>query len=245
MPQDKVNFLLRFFLIGILVLFLGWAMIEGALGYLFAHYLDVLHLTGQHLHMVGIALLLAMLIALPLGILVTRPRFKKLEWLVVNFANIGQTIPTLAILALAMSYLGLGFYTAVFALWFSSLLPILRNTISGIRHLDPAMIDAAKGMGMTPGQILINIELPNASQPIIAGIRTSLVLNIGAGALAFLVGGGGLGNLIFTGIALYDNQIMLAGAIPVTLLAILLDYGFGIIEKIIVPKGLQRSNPAS
>ena len=158
----------------------------------------------------------------------------------VNFANVGQTVPSLAVLALAMSYLGLGYQTAVFALWFHSLLPILRNTVAGIESVSPDIIDAGKGMGMKPMQVLWKLELPNASYAIIAGIRTATVINVGSAALAFLIGGGGLGDFIFTGISLYDTGIMLAGAVPVTALALLIDWLLGLLEKWIVPKGVQR-----
>src|SRR5699024_4691497 len=152
---------------------------------------------------------LAILTSLPLGILITRPWFRKSEWLIVNIANLGQTIPSLAVLALAMSFLGIGMPTAIVALYVYSLLPVLQNTIAGLDSVQPEMKDAAKGMGMTPLQILFRVELPNASSSILAGIRTAVVLNIGTAALAYLIGGGGLGVWIFTGIQLYDNQTLI------------------------------------
>ncbi|MEH7504422.1 ABC transporter permease [Neobacillus drentensis] len=206
---------------------------------------DLLYLTGQHLKMVGISAALAIATAVPLGILITRPKFKKYDWIVMNFANIGQTVPSLAILALVMSYFGLGWQTAIFALWFNSLLPILRNTVAGIENVNPLIIDAGKGMGMTSKQIFFKLEVPNAMYAIMAGIRTSVVINVGTAALAFLIGGGGLGDLIFTGISLYDTGIMLSGAVPVILLAILLDFLLGRFEKVIIPRGLQRTLEAA
>lgn len=232
--------LIRTGLILVMVAFLAWAYVAGSFQYMLEHPDELLHLIIQHLQLVGLSTLLAVAIALPLGVLVTRPRFRRLEWIVVNFANVGQTVPSLAVLALAMSYLGLGYQTAVFALWFHSLLPILRNTVAGIESVSPDIIDAGKGMGMKPMQVLWKLELPNASYAIIAGIRTATVINVGSAALAFLIGGGGLGDFIFTGISLYDTGIMLAGAVPVTALALLIDWLLGLLEKWIVPKGVQR-----
>lgn len=238
--KRKSEHLIRTGLILVMVAFLAWAYVAGSFQYMLEHPDELLHLIIQHLQLVGLSTLLAMAIALPLGVLVTRPRFRRLEWIVVNFANVGQTVPSLAVLALAMSYLGLGYQTAVFALWFHSLLPILRNTVAGIESVSPDIIDAGKGMGMKPMQVLWKLELPNASYAIIAGIRTATVINVGSAALAFLIGGGGLGDFIFTGISLYDTGIMLAGAVPVTALALLIDWLLGLLEKWIVPKGVQR-----
>lgn len=238
----------RFVMAGLYVILLAvicWAYFAGTFQFISDHPDDLLFLTGQHLKLVGISSALAIVVALPLGIFVTRPRFRKFEWIVTNFANIGQTVPSLAILALVMSYLGLGWKTAVFALWFNSLLPILRNTVAGIENVDPLIIDAGKGMGMTARQIFFKLELPNASYTIIAGIRTAVVINVGTAALAFLIGGGGLGDLIFTGISLFDTGIMLSGAVPVIVLAILIDYLLGLIEKLLVPRGLKRTLEAT
>ncbi|HEX7064148.1 MAG TPA: ABC transporter permease, partial [Bacillales bacterium] len=153
----------------------------------------------------------------------------------------GQTIPNLAVLSLMMGILGLGFKTAAFALFIYSLLPIFRNTVAGIDSVDHHLIDAAKGMGMKPHQILFRIELPNALYSIMAGVRTAVVLNIGAAALAFMIGAGGLGAWIFTGITTFDNGLLLSGAVPVTLLALLVDYLLRLLESFVVPKGTKRS----
>ena len=218
-----------------------WAYNTGAFDFILEYPGDFRVLVVQHLKLIGLSGLLAIVVAVPLGILVTRPGFKKLQWIVVNFANIGQTIPSLAILALAMSYMGIGFQTAVFALWVNSLLPIIRNTIVGIEGVDPAVLDAGRGMGMSQRQILFKLELPNSLYAIMAGIRTSMVINVGTATLGFLIGGGGLGDLIFTGISLNDMGIMLSGAIPVIFLALIVDFLIGGVEKIVVPKGLQRN----
>jgi osmoprotectant transport system permease protein len=229
----------------IVLALLCWAYFTGAFQFIIDNPGDLLYLTGQHLKLVGISAALAIATAVPLGILITRPKFKKYDWAVMNFANIGQTVPSLAILALVMSYFGLGWQTAIFALWFNSLLPILRNTVAGIENVNPLIIDAGKGMGMTSKQVFFKLEVPNAMYAIMAGIRTSVVINVGTAALAFLIGGGGLGDLIFTGISLYDTGIMLSGAIPVIMLAILLDFLLGRFEKVIIPRGLQRTLEAA
>jgi len=201
-------------------------------------------LLRQHIVLVLVSSVLAILIAVPAGILITRPKFKKAEWAVSNIANLGQTIPSLAVLALMISVLGIGFQTAVFALFIYSILPIFRNTVAGLDSIDKNMIDAAKGMGMKPHQILFRIELPNSAYSILAGIRTAVVLNIGTAALAYVVGAGGLGVWIFTGINLFDNGFLISGAIPVTLLAILADYILRKIEYVVVPKGSRRIEKA-
>lgn len=245
MTGKKTEQIVKISLYFIVLAILSWAYFTGAFQFIMDNPGDLLYLTGQHLKLVGISAALAIATAVPLGILITRPKFKKYDWIVMNFANIGQTVPSLAILALVMSYFGLGWQTAIFALWFNSLLPILRNTVVGIENVNPLIIDAGKGMGMTSKQIFFKLEVPNAMYAIMAGIRTSVVINVGTAALAFLIGGGGLGDLIFTGISLYDTGIMLSGAVPVILLAILLDFLLGRFEKVIIPRGLQRTLEAA
>lgn len=245
MTGKKTEQIVKVCLIIIVLAILGWAYLAGAFQFIMDNPGDLFYLTGQHLKLVGISAALSIATAVPLGIMITRPKFKKFDWIVMNFANIGQTVPSLAILALVMSYFGLGWQTAVFALWFNSLLPILRNTVAGIENINPLIIDAGRGMGMTPKQIFFKLEFPNAMYAIMAGIRTSAVINVGTAALAFLIGGGGLGDLIFTGISLYDTGIMLSGAVPVIMLAILLDFLLGRLEKVIIPRGLQRTLEAA
>jgi osmoprotectant transport system permease protein len=237
----KTERMIRIGLFLIVFALLGWAYTAGAFQFMIDHPNDLVFLLEQHLKLVGLSSFLAVVVAVPVGIIITRPKFKKFDWLAINFANIGQTVPSLAILALMMTYLGLGYVTAVFALWINSLLPILRNTIAGIESVNNAIIDAGTGMGMTRSQILWKLELPNALYAILAGIRTAIVINVGTAALAFLIGGGGFGDLIFTGISLHDTGIMLAGALPTILLAISIDFLLGKFEKTIIPKGLQRN----
>ncbi|RLL43905.1 ABC transporter permease [Oceanobacillus piezotolerans] len=223
----------------IVITFFTWTIMNDMFRPIVEDFGEFTHLLGQHIIIVFISGLLAILISIPLGILVTRKSFQKSEFWIVNMANLGQTIPSLAVLALAMGFLGIGMKAAIVALFIYSLLPILQNTIAGIRSVDKNTIDAARGIGLTPFQILIKIELPNAASSIIAGIRTALVINIGTAALAYLIGGGGLGAWIFTGIRLFDNAFLISGAVPVTLLAILVDYFFKIMQQVLVPKGLR------
>ena len=238
--QKLFTRLFKIIFVLLVISFFVWAISAGNFQVIFDRPDQFLHLLRQHLLMVSVSSILAILISIPLGIFVTRPRFKKLEWIILNTASLGQTIPSIAILALVMTYLGIGFNSAVFALFAFSILPILRNTVAGINSVDASLKDAAKGMGLTPAQILFKVELPNAMFSIMAGVRTAVVMNIGTAALAYLVGGGGLGDYIFTGIVMRSNEYLLSGAVPVTLLAIFIDYMLRLSEKVVIPKGLQR-----
>ncbi|WP_010173778.1 ABC transporter permease [Bacillus coahuilensis] len=222
---------------GFVIYFFIWSIGNGYFNYIFSETSTFLLLMRQHAELVLVSSILAIIIAVPAGILITRKGIRKAEWLVSNAVNFGQTIPSLAVLALMISILGIGFKTAIFALFIYSLLPIYRNTVAGIDSLDEDLIDAARGMGMTPAQILFRIELPNAAYSILAGIRTAVVLNIGTAALAYVVGGGGLGVWIFTGIQLFDNGYLISGAIPVILFAIGIDLLLRLIEAMVVSKG--------
>lgn len=183
--RNKMEMSIRIGLLILVALLVIYVIKSGAFQFMAANVDDLIFLAGQHLKLVAISSLAAIFVAVPLGIFVTRPKFKRFEFITVNIANVGQTIPSIAILALVMSYLGIGWKTAVFALWFSSLLPILRNTIAGLNSVHPAILDAGKGMGMTQRQLLLKIEIPNALYAIIGGIRTAVVINVGTAALAF------------------------------------------------------------
>lgn len=228
----------------LLIAFFVWAFANNMFSKIWEQPDTFLRLLGEHITIVLLSGVAAVLLAVPLGIFVTRPKFRKSEWLIVGIANLGQTIPSLAVLALAMGFLGIGISAAVVALFVYSLLPILQNTIAGLDSVDDNMKDAAKGMGLTNTQILWKIELPNALTSIIAGVRTALVINIGTAALAYLIGAGGLGVWIFTGIRLFDNAFLMSGAVPVTLLAILIDYLFKWLQFALVPKGLRLARKA-
>ena len=210
----------------------------GLLPAIFEHGEDVAYLIREHVRLVAISGALAILVATPLGILLTRPAFRPYTNFVTQFINLGTTIPTLAVLALSMSFLGIGAPPAVFGLFVLSLLPILLNTVAGIRSVPAHLIEAARGMGLTNRQILVQVELPNAAFVILAGIRTALAINVGTAPLAFLIGGGGLGELIFTGIDLMDPSMLLAGAIPTALLAIFVDFLVGQAQFWLIPRGV-------
>lgn len=231
----------RWIFIALVAYFLFWSYQNDYFEPLLNETNELFVLLKQHVILVVISSVLAILAAIPAGIFVTRAKFKKAQWFFLGIANVGQTVPSLAVLALAMGFLGTGFQPAVFALFVYSILPILRNTVAGIESIDPDLIDAAQGMGFKPGQVLWRVELPNAALSIIAGIRTSLVINVGTAALAFLIGGGGLGTWIYTGITLFDNSYLISGAVPVTILALAVDYLLRLIEWIVVPKSLQDS----
>jgi osmoprotectant transport system permease protein len=198
---------------------------------------DIVYLTVQHIELVLLSGGLAILIAIPVGVLLSRPRFQKVAESAMQVLNVGTTIPTLAILALAMSFLGIGTVPAVFGLTIASLLPIVRNTYIGLKEVPAHLKEAASGIGMTELQMLFQVEIPNALFVIFAGIRTALAVNVGTVPLAFLIGGGGLGELIFTGIDLDEPIMMLAGAIPTAMLAIAIDSVVGAVSYVTVSKG--------
>ena len=223
-----------------LALFLGGvgAQASGLLPEILSYWRDILYLMREHVMLVGISGGLAIGIGVPLGILLTRPFMRNIAETAIQVVNLGQTIPTLAVLALSMTVLGIGTVPAIFGLWLYSLLPIVRNTYAGILSVSPATLEAARGMGMTNNQILWRVELPNALYVMIAGIRTALVINVGTAPLAFLIGGGGLGQLIFTGIDLFNTGMMLAGAVPTALLAVVVDFILGMIAFYVIPRGV-------
>ncbi len=189
---------------------------------------EILSLTIDHLELTMVALFIVILIALPAGIMLTR--YKLLAVPVLNIASIMQTIPSLALLGFMIPFLGIGTTPAIVALVVYGLLPIIRNTYIGITNVEKSIVEAGVGMGMTGRQILFKIELPLAMPMIMGGIRTATVLMIGVATLATLVGAGGLGDLIFRGIATANQELILAGAIPAALLAIFFDFALKRIE---------------
>jgi len=193
---------------------------------------DILSLTGEHLVLVLISMGIAIAIGLPLGILLTRQPGLK-AW-VLGFANIMQTVPSLALFGFLIPIPligGIGKRTAIVALILYALLPLLRNTLVGILGVDAAVRESAIAMGMTPRQLLWQVELPLAAPTILAGVRIATVTTIGTATIAAAIGGGGLGVFIFRGIASVDTAQILAGAIPAAALALLSDGGLGWIEK--------------
>ncbi len=184
---------------------------------------------AEHMRLILVSTLLAIALAVPAGIMITRRGFRDFSGLILGVANIGQSVPSIAILAIFMGIFGLGFKTAVFALWLYALLPIVRNTATGIEEVDPSIIEAATGMGMTNRQILLQIELPLSFPVMFAGIRTAAVINVGTAALGAFIGAGGLGTFIIAGIPLMRDSLILVGAILTAVMAILVDW---ILEKV-------------
>jgi len=202
-------------------------------------YSEILTFTKDHLQMVFIAVLIAIAVGVPFGILVTRPGFTKLSPLVVGGANVGQSIPSLAVIAIMAPLLGFGLQSAIVALFIYGLLPILRNSYAGMRSIDPAIIEAARGMGMTRWQIIRRIELPLARSVIMAGIRISTVITVGTAELAVLVGGKGLGTITLTGVFAREVLLILQGAAPTAILAISLGFILERTESWMTPRGLK------
>lgn len=193
---------------------------------------EVLELTLEHLWMVAVSTLLAVLIGIPLGILITR--WPALDKPVLGSANIVQTIPSLALFGFLLPVPWIGARAdrlAILALTLYALLPLIRNTCAGIKGVDPAVIEAGLGMGMTDRQLLFQVELPLALGVIIAGVRVAAVISVGLATIAAAIGAGGLGEYIFRGLAMVNNQLILAGAVPAAGLALLADVTLGWLEK--------------
>lgn len=195
---------------------------------------------ATHMWLVAVAELLAISVGLPIGFLLTRRRIPVLTRLIEGAVNMGQTLPTLCFIFLFSAFLGFGTQAVIIALASYTLLPIVRNTYAGIKAVDPAIRDAARGMGMSYWQIVGRIELPLAVPVIMAGIRTSTVLNVGTAAVAGLIGVGGFGEIIGQGIAQGGIiQIVLQGAAPTAALAVTLDAVLGAVERAVTPRGIK------
>ncbi len=199
---------------------------------------DIVLAASQHIELTIISLLLANLIAIPAGIILTR--YRRWAELVIGITAVFQTIPSLALLGFMIPLLGIGTVPAIVALTIYGLLPIMRNTYTGILGVSASVVEAGIGMGMTSLQVLRMIELPMALPVIMAGIRTATVLLIGVATLAALIGAGGLGDLIFRGIAMANSELILAGALPAALLALVFDYVLKKLEIWVQPKGVQK-----
>ncbi|HXJ15769.1 MAG TPA: ABC transporter permease [Candidatus Polarisedimenticolia bacterium] len=205
--------------------------------YFARHGSEILAATTQHVWLTGITMLLAVAIGVPLGIVVARR-----PWLskpILGSANVAETIPSLALFGFLLPLPWLGDRAdriAIAALTLYALLPIIRNTVAGIAGVDPAVRQAARGMGMTEGQILVRVELPLAFSTILAGIRVATVWTIGIATIAAAVGAGGLGEYIFRGLAMVNDQVILAGAIPAAALALVADVLLGLLERQLRPE---------
>ena len=236
MRRQIVPALLLAVLVGITI----WVTNVGTVGiYQTFAYDELLYSAWAHLKMVFIAVLIASAIGVPLGILATRPGLEKLALPIIGLGSVGQTIPSLAVIAIMAPLLGFGFQSAIVALVIYGLLPILRNSYTSIKTIDPAIIEAARGMGMTRGQIARKIELPLARPVIMTGIRISTVITVGTAELAVLVGGAGLGKITLTGVFAREVLIILQGAAPTAALAIALGFLLERAELGMTPRGLK------
>ena len=208
---------------------------------LFSYFIDrpdvILRLLLQHLQLTGIAVSLAILVGVPLGIAITR--VKVLSDPILGIASIFQTIPSIALFGVLIPFMGIGIKPAIVVLFLYALLPIIQNTYTGIKGVSPFMIDAGLGMGMTSIQVLRMVELPQSLPVIMAGVRIATVINIGTTTIAAYIGAGGLGQLIFTGIQLVRNDMIIAGAVPAALLALTADRLLGYVEYRLTPVGLR------
>ena len=207
--------------------------------YVTNHWQEILTRTGEHVGLAFTAVGLACLVGIPVGVLIINN--KRIANGVIGVANVIQTIPSLAMFAFVIPILGIGSKNAIFALFLYALLPIIKNTYIGIMNVDPAIIDAAKGMGMSNGQILARVQMPMAVAVIMGGVRIATVTCIGVATIATLIGAGGLGTLIYQGIGMVNIPMMIAGAIPAALLALLADFLLGILENILTSKGIATS----
>jgi osmoprotectant transport system permease protein len=201
------------------------------LTFMMTHRAEVATLTLEHIWLVGISIGLAMLIGVPLGVLLARKPY--LSGPIMGATNVIQTIPSLALFGFLLAAPWLGQRAgriAITALTLYALLPIVRNTFAGIKGVDPTVHEAAKGMGLTDRQILLQVELPLAASIILAGIRTATVISVGIATIAAAIGAGGLGEFIFRGLAMVNDSVILAGAVPAALLALFADIGLGVVE---------------
>ena len=202
---------------------------------------DLLFYLQAHLILVLVSMLAALVVGIPAGILLSRPNMVGRAERFMQIFNIGNTVPPLAVLAIALGVLGIGSGPAIFALFLASLLPIVRNTYEGLKNVQGSLKEAATGIGMTPLQVLFRVELPNAVPIIIGGVRVALAINVGTAPLAFLIGANSLGSLIFPGIALNNQPQLLLGAACTALLALLLDGLVTMASRLWLERGLRPS----
>ncbi|HZE40979.1 MAG TPA: ABC transporter permease [Stackebrandtia sp.] len=192
----------------------------------------------EHLVLSAVSTVIVLCIAVPLGIALSRKGAKVATPIVLALANIGQGAPAIGIIALLAVWLGIGFWVAILAMSVYSILPALRNTLVGLEQVDPALVDAGRGIGMSAPAVLFKVELPLAVPVILAGIRTTLVLNVGMAALAAFIGAGGLGNMVVTGVKLFQIPVLVTGSILIAMLALAVDWVAAIAERFLHPKGV-------
>jgi len=235
-PQRSM---LPYVVLGLIALAIVWSLVAtGVWNDMLKYRKDIVYLLKQHLVLVAVSGSAAIVSGVLMGIWLSRPWMSRYAEATIQVVNMVTAIPTLGKLALIMTVLGIGAVSAIAGLWVATLLPIIRNTYVGLKAVPAPLVDAARGMGMSPGAILRRVELPNALFVIFAGVRTAMAINVGTAPIAFLIGGGGLGELIFTGIDLQEFGMMLAGAIPTALLAVAVDFLFGQAQYWLVPRGV-------
>ena len=203
-------------IVGLLIWGIGWDTVQ-------ARKVDLLYLGQQHMFLVFCSMFFALLVGIPSGVLLSRPFARRWAEYVMQIFNVGNTLPPLAVLALAMVVIGIGDRPALIALFLASLLPIVRNTYSGLSAVPASLLEAANGIGMTKFQRLRQVELPNALPVILAGVRIATAINVGTAPLAFLIGASSYGELIFPGIYLNDFPTLILGAAATALFALILD----------------------
>lgn len=203
-------------IVGLLIWGIGWDTVQ-------ARKVDLVYLGQQHMFLVFCSMFFALLVGIPSGVLLSRPFARRWAEYVMQIFNVGNTLPPLAVLALAMVVIGIGDRPALIALFLASLLPIVRNTYSGLSAVPASLIEAANGIGMTKFQRLRQVELPNALPVILAGVRIATAINVGTAPLAFLIGASSYGELIFPGIYLNDFPTLILGAAATALFALILD----------------------
>ncbi|WP_433335121.1 ABC transporter permease [Spirillospora sp. CA-294931] len=194
--------------------------------------------TWEHIELSIVSTLLVLVIAVPLGVLLSRRWARGATPVVLAVANVGQSAPAVGVVVLLAVKFGIGFWTAIAALVAYGVLPALRNTMVGLAQVDPTLTDAGRGIGMSPMAVLTRVELPLATPVILAGIRTTMVLMVGTGCIAAFINGGGLGDLVTTGVSTQRTPVLLTGCILIALLALLIDWLGGIAARLLSPKGL-------
>jgi osmoprotectant transport system permease protein len=198
----------------------------------------IVQAAGEHIALTLVSTLFVLLIAVPVGIALTRPALRRVTPAAVAVFNIGQSVPSIGVLVLLAIGWGIGFWPAVVALVAYSALPVLRNTMIGLQQVDEAVVESGRGMGMSKGQVLRRIELPLAVPVILTGLRTALVVNVGTATLAALVNAGGFGGIIITGLVQNRQLVTIVGSVLTAVLALLIDYLGRVAEEVLRPKGL-------
>ena len=194
--------------------------------------------TLEHLHMTAVSTAIVIVLAIPLGVLLSRPSARPVVPAVLGVANIGQGVPSFGLITIVILWTSLGFWPMIIGLVACSMLPILRNTMVGLEQVDRTAVKASRGMGMSPLQVLLRVELPLAFPVMIAGIRTALIINVGTATLGTFFGQGGLGFIVYNGITLNRTPVLITGVVLVSALALLVDYLAGALGRLLAPRGL-------